>query len=420
MASILVMGCMWGDEAKAKIVDYLAGEARFVVRFQGGSNAGHTIVHQGKKYVFHTVPSGIMYPEVKCLIGMGVVIEPQALLNEIADLEKQGLKVEGRLMIDYRAGLVLPLHKELDSGHEENLGKAFIGTTHRGIGPAYSDLTARVAIRWEDLAHPGYLKERLEALYRYHHRDITAADIKSQIAELRRCYKLLHKYTGNVEQELHAAYYEDANILFEGAQGSLLDLGFGSYPYVTSSRVMTDGVGIGTGFSSRYLDKVIGVYKAYGTRVGEGPMPTELKNKTGEQIRKTGNEYGATTGRPRRIGWFDAVAGAQTARINALDSFALTCLDVLSGIVELKICTAYSYKNVSGKNFISHPLELKQVKPIYESFKGWEEDLGKCKNLKKLPKAARDYLKALEELLNIPLEIVSVGRERSQTFMISR
>ncbi len=411
---------MWGDEAKAKIVDYLASEAKYVVRFQGGSNAGHTIVHKGKKYVFHTVPSGILFPETACLIGMGVVIEPGALLAEIAALEEQGLSVEGRLMIDYRAGLVLPLHKELDSGHEQDLGKAFIGTTQRGIGPAYSDLTARVGLRWQDLEYPKYLKERLEAMYRYHQRQISDADLKIQIDELRHIHKLLKRYTGNVEIKLHEAYYADANILFEGAQGSLLDLGFGTYPYVTSSRVMTDGVGIGTGFSSRYLDKVIGVYKAYGTRVGEGPMPTELKNKTGEQIRKTGNEYGATTGRPRRIGWFDAVAGAQTARINALDSFALTCLDVLSGLAELKICTRYQLDGKETTELVSHPSQAGKVKPVYETFQGWDADISACKSLKKLPKAARDYLKALEDLLNIPLEIVSVGRERSQTFMISR
>jgi len=420
MSSILVLGCMWGDEAKAKIVDYLAEEARYVVRFQGGSNAGHTIVTNGKKYVFHTVPSGILYPEVTCLIGAGVVIEPSALLDEIKALEAQDLQVQGRLIIDPRAALVLPLHKELDAGGEKRLGKAMIGTTQRGIGPAYSDLTARTGIRLEDLAYPEYLKERLIALYNYHHRKLSASEADKMTAELQKYYRQLKKYLGNVEQVIYKAYSADENLLFEGAQGSLLDLGFGSYPYVTSSRVLTDGVGSGTGFSARYLDKVIGIYKAYGTRVGEGPMPTELHDEIGERIRQTGHEYGATTGRPRRIGWFDAVAGAQTARINALDSFALTCLDVLSGLSELKVCTAYQIKRKVVDGFVSHPLELQQVKPVYEVFAGWDADISKCKSFAKLPEAARRYLQAIEGYLGIPLQIISVGRERKQTFIMPK
>ena len=418
MSSILVLGCMWGDEAKAKIVDYLAEDASYVVRFQGGSNAGHTIVTEGKKYVFHTVPSGILYPEVTCLIGAGVVIEPEALLNEIKGLEAQGLQVQGRLIIDYRAAVVLPLHKELDAGGEKRLGKAQIGTTQRGIGPAYSDLSARTAIRLEDLAYPEYLNQRLTALYQYHHKKPKANEVADLAKTLQKNYRELKKYLGNVEGIIHTAYAADKNLLFEGAQGSLLDLSFGSYPYVTSSRVLTDGVGIGTGFSARNLDNVIGIYKAYGTRVGEGPMPTELLDATGDKIRETGHEYGSTTGRPRRIGWFDAVAGAYTARINALDSFALTCLDVLSGLPELKICTAYKLKKKVLSGFVGHPLELQQVTPVYESYAGWDKDISKCKHFSNLPANAQNYLKAVEGHLDLPLEIVSVGRERSQTFII--
>ncbi|GAB1467562.1 adenylosuccinate synthase [Candidatus Cloacimonadota bacterium] len=418
MSSTLVIGCMWGDEAKAKIVDYLGGNAHFVVRFQGGSNAGHTIVTGGKKYVFHSIPSGILYPKTTCLIGSGVVIDPIAFLEEVKALEASGLNLEKRILIDKRAGLVLPLHKSLDEDNELRLKGSKIGTTKRGIGPAYSDLTARVGLRIMDLAYPEYLKQRLEELYAYHKIQISATLLKQQLLALEQAYEVLAPYITDVESLLNLGCNKDTNILFEGAQGALLDLNYGSYPYVTSSRVMTDAVGTGTGFSTRKIDNVVGVYKAYCTRVGEGPFPTELFDATGDRIRTTGHEFGSTTGRPRRIGWFDAVAASYSARINDLDSMALTCLDVLSGIEELEICTAYEYMGEKTDLFLSHPMELEQVKPIYQTFKGWDEDISSCLGKNKLPKAAQHYLDAIAELVKVPISIVSVGKDRRQTFCI--
>ena len=419
MSSILILGCMWGDEAKAKIVDYLGANTDVVVRFQGGNNAGHTIVTGGKKYVFHAIPSGILYPKTKCFIGSGVVIDPFDLLEEIKLLEANGLKLTKRLYIDKRAGVVLPLHKMLDERNEKRLAEAKIGTTKRGICPAYSDLTARVGIRMMDLAHPEYLIPRVAELYSYHGIEISDSDLEKEIIPLLKAMEKLLYYINDVEVLLALAENKGERILFEGAQGALLDLTYGSYPYVTSSRVMTDAVGIGTGYSARNLDKVLGVYKAYCTRVGEGPFPTEIDDETATRIRTIGNEFGSTTGRPRRIGWFDTVAGKYSARINTVDTFALTCLDVLSGLPQIKLCTAYEYHGEEIDLFLSHPMELQQIKPVYEELPGWEEDISACRSKSKLPKAAQHYLEALEDYLRIPVEIVSVGKDRKQTFKIN-
>ncbi|HNQ43885.1 MAG TPA: adenylosuccinate synthase, partial [Candidatus Cloacimonadota bacterium] len=318
MASIAVLGCMWGDEAKAKIIDYLGADVDFVVRFQGGSNAGHTIVAEGRKYVFHTIPSGILYPGSQCLIGAGVVIDPFSLIQEIMDLETTGLKLQSRLKIDDRAGLVLPLHQELDLGSEARLKGSKIGTTGRGIGPAYADLVARTGLRIGDLAHPRFLRQRLTELYDYHQIEISSAALNELISRLKEAYKYMKSYIAPISPILHEARQRDAKILFEGAQGSLLDRTWGTYPYVTSSHTIADAIGGGTGYSVRHIDKVIGVYKAYSTRVGEGPFPTELFDELGQTIRITGNEFGSTTGRPRRVGWFDGVMAAYTARLSGI------------------------------------------------------------------------------------------------------
>jgi adenylosuccinate synthase len=416
MSAIAVLGCMWGDEAKAKIVDYLGDTADYVVRFQGGSNAGHTIVLDGKKFVFHTVPSGILYPKTRCLIGAGVVIDPLSLVKEIQDLEACGLSFARRLIIDEKAGIVLSLHQELDSSNEQRLKEAKIGTTGRGIGPAYADMTARSGIRLGDLAHPAYLKQRLKELYRYHGHAADTKSINEVTTQLSQAWKVLKKYTGSVEQILHEARISGASIMFEGAQGTLLDRIWGSYPYVTSSNTIVDAVGIGTGYSARLIDEVLGIFKAYATRVGEGPFPTELDGPLADQIRRQGNEFGATTGRPRRIGYFDAVLAAYTARLNTLDGIALTLLDVLSGIEDLRICVGYKYKNKVLTTPPAHPVELSKVKPLYLSLKGWEEDISAVRSLDALPQNARIYLEAIEDLLEIPVKIVSVGKERKQTF----
>ena len=418
MSSLIVLGCMWGDEAKAKIVDFLGASADAVVRFQGGANAGHTIVLEGKKYVFHSVPSGIIYPRAKCVIGAGTVIDPFGLQEEIQDLISQGVDFSGRLFIDERAGLVLPLHKKLDSSSEKALGKNKIGTTGKGIGPAYSDLTARRNLRVGDLAHPDWLKLRLQGLYEAHGEVIGARALNAELKLLAAVWKFLEPYVAQTDVLVRQWYLQGEYILFEGAQGTLLDLGFGTYPFVTSSHTIAGGASTGTGFPPRWLDKTLGVFKAYGTRVGEGPFPTELFDATAERIRKTGNEYGATTGRPRRIGWFDAVAGKYTASLNGVNGIAVTLLDVLSGIPELKICTGYWASGTKLSGYPSHPLDLEAVEPEYLTLAGWEADLGKARSLGKLPKNAREYLDAIQDLLEVPIEIVSVGSDRSQTIVV--
>jgi adenylosuccinate synthase len=407
---------MWGDEAKAKIVDYLGDNTDFVVRFQGGSNAGHTIVVEGKKYVFHAVPSGILYPGTKCVIGAGVVIDPFSLVEEIRALENSGIDFAKRLFIDERTGVVLPLHQELDRRGESLLQSSRIGTTGRGIGPAYADLTARTGIRMMDMAHPAYLKRRISELYQYHGREIQPAQLKELTDGLKACWNELKQYVAQTFSLLHDAHKQDARILFEGAQGTMLDRSWGTYPYVTSSNTIVDAIGTGAGFSARNLDDVLGVFKAYCTRVGEGPFPTEISGALADTIRKQGNEFGATTGRPRRIGHFDAVMASFTATLNTLDGIALTLLDVLSGIEELKICVGYELGGKMLSTPPSHPLDLQKVQPFYTVLKGWDEDLSGAKSLTALPYNAKVYLEAIEDLLELPIRIVSVGKERSQTF----
>lgn len=416
MPAIAVLGCMWGDEAKAKIVDYLGTDTEFVVRFQGGSNAGHTIVVEGKKYVFHAVPSGILYPGTKCVIGAGVVIDPISLVSEIQELENSGIDFNQRLFIDERAGVVLPLHRELDTISEGMLKSGKIGTTGRGIGPAYADMTARAGIRIIDLAHPSYLKRRLRELYQYHGRSLDNAGLKDVSQTLAMCWERLRGYVAPTFGMLQEAHKRDAGILFEGAQGTMLDRSWGTYPYVTSSNTLVDAIGTGAGFSARKLDEVLGVYKAYCTRVGEGPFPTEIHDELAQKIRIQGNEFGATTGRPRRIGHFDAVLASYTATLNCLDGIAVTLLDVLSGIEELKICVGYKL----GKRVLSeppaHPLDLQKVQPVYTVLSGWEEDITQARSMAALPANARIYLEAIQDLLELPVKIVSVGKQRHQTF----
>lgn len=418
MSSLTVLGCLWGDEAKAKIVDFLGASADVVVRFQGGANAGHTIVLDDKKYVFHTVPSGILYPATKCVIATGTVIDPYGLRDEMQSLMRQGIDFAGRLFIDTRAGLVLPLHKSLDSSTEEDLGKSKIGTTGKGIGPAYADQTARCGIRLGDLAYPDWLKQRLQSLYRFHGQKISAPELKRELQSLATAWAFLQPFVLPVDGLLRQWYLAGDFILFEGAQGTLLDLSYGTYPYVTSSLTMSGGVSTGAGFPPRWLDKIIGVYKAYATRVGEGPFPTEHFDTTASRIRKVGNEFGATTGRPRRIGWFDAVAAKYTAELNGIQSMAITLLDVLSGIPELKICTGYWKGGVKLPGFASHPLELAQVEPEFLTLPGWDADISSVRSLARLPKAAREYLEAIQDLLETPVELVSVGKDRNQTIVI--
>jgi len=410
MNSIAVLGCAWGDEAKAKIVDVLAKDADYVVRFQGGNNAGHTIKLEDKKYVFHLVPSGILYPDKTCLIGSGVVIDPFQLLQEINELKEQGISFENRFFIDPRAQIVLPLHKELDGKAESDSKQTNIGTTKRGIGPCYSDAIARYGIRFGDLFDEQYLLERLNNIVRFH--NYPESDVDIMLTMLKDVTGELRPFLKQIPYLLNDA--TDNTILFEGAQGTLLDVTFGTYPFVTSSHTSTGGIAIGTGFGNR-VDRIVGIFKSYYTRVGKGPFPTELNNEVGEKIRIQGNEFGATTGRPRRCGWFDAVAAKFTTMVNGIDEIAFTLLDVLSGFDTINVCTHYKIGDRITDEFPASAKELEQAIPQYIELPGWQEDITAITEYKNLPDNAKKYIDKIEEILNKRITIVSVGPERGQT-----
>lgn len=410
MSSTAVLGCMWGDEAKAKIVDVLAIDADMVVRFQGGNNAGHTIKLGEHKYVFHLVPSGILYPEKECVLGSGVVIDIVAMNEEIEKLKQQGVSFRGRFFIDPRAQIVLPIHRELDAGKEETR-KNKIGTTKRGIGPCYADAISRVGIRFGDLFRREYLISRLENNFQYHNIDgadaaALADELMKNALPLKECLKQVPYYLADSA---------DKKILFEGAQGSLLDVYFGSYPFVTSSHTISGGISVGAGYPHNKIGKVVGVYKSYYTRVGSGPFPTELHDELGKQIRTQGNEFGSTTGRPRRCGWFDLVAAKFTAMLNGLDEVALTLVDVLSGLPELKICTSYLLDGKEITEFPFNPEDIARVDPQYISMPTWGDDITGIREYDDLPINTKNYVEKIEELLGVRVSIVSVGPERSQT-----
>jgi adenylosuccinate synthase len=418
MSSLAILGCMFGDEAKAKIVDVLAKDADIVVRFQGGNNAGHTIWLDGKKYVFHMVPSGILYPNMICALGSGVVIDPFELIDEMNHLRAEGIDFANRFFIDPRAAIVLPLHKILDKGSENTTGIVKIGTTQRGIGPAYTDAIARWGIRLSDLYHPSHLSHRIKNLFHAHHINIDDDELQRLDSELIRVAEILKPHVRQIPYLLHEAEASGKQILFEGAQGSLLDITFGTYPFVTSSHTIAGGISTGTGFPPHHPLKVVGVYKSYVTRVGEGPLPTELKNAIGDQIREQGHEYGATTGRPRRCGWFDGFAARFTVMINGVDEIALTLLDVLTGIETIKICTGYKYEGELLYEFPAETQLLEKIEPIYAEYPGWKEDITGCRKIEELPENCKMYVKAISDLLVRPITIISVGQDRSQTIFI--
>ena len=412
MGSTAVLGCAWGDEAKAKIVDVLAKDADYIIRFQGGNNAGHTININNKKYVFHLVPSGILYPEKICIIGSGVVIDPFQLIGEINNLESKGISFENRFYIDPRTQIVLPLHIELDGKQENNIEQVKIGTTKKGIGPCYSDAVSRTGIRFGDLFEKAYLIQRINNLLSFHGHGRTSQNAEALAVKLMEAGKRLQPYLKQIPYLLQKI--SNKKLLFEGAQGSLLDIYFGTYPFVTSSHTIVGGIPVGTGYSKK-IDRIVGVYKSYYTRVGEGPFPTELLDEIGERIRVRGNEYGSTTGRPRRCGWFDAVAAKFTAMINNIDEIALTLLDVLSGIDKLKICTKYNIDAQLTDEFPYSANTLYKTKPEYIELEGWKEDISDIKDYNKLPENAKRYVATIEEILEQKINIVSVGPNRSQT-----
>lgn len=434
MPVTVVLGSQWGDEGKGKVVDLLAQGAHIVARYQGGANAGHTIkLPDGREFVLHLIPSGIFHKDCICVIGNGVVIDPVALREEIAMLEAAGVSVKGRLFISHNAHLIMPYHKQIDRASEERLKKSVkgvaVGTTGRGIGPAYEDKFSRKGIRIVDLLDRNLLGEKLriniaeknELLTKFY--DSTdLCDVEQIISEYEVFDMEMDPYITDTALLLNNAVREGKNILLEGAQAALLDIDFGTYPFVTSSNPTAGGACTGSGIPPTAISKVVAVVKAYATRVGNGPFPTELLDATGEELRKVGREYGATTGRPRRCGWLDAVAVRYTSMINGVTSLALTKLDVLSGQSEIKLCT--SYERISdGKrieNFTNDLKLLADIRPVYETYEGWAADaLNGITRRKDLPKAVEIYLAAIEKSIGIPLGLISLGPGRNETLVES-
>ncbi len=420
MPSSIVIGTQWGDEGKGKIIDILASKAEVVVRSQGGNNAGHTVVNNGVTYKLHLIPSGILYPDTLCLIGAGVVIDPKNFLEELEMLKERKISTKN-LKIDPRAHVVMPWHIVLDGLSEEFRGNSDIGTTKRGIGPTYMDKYERCGLRMYDLIHPEIFKEKAAATGRLKNKIITevyggeALDIDAIISEYTEYGKILAPFVDDVSVLAFDAYKSGKNIMFEGAQATLLDIDYGTYPYVTSSHPVSGGVCTGTGIGPKMIDRIIGVAKAYTTRVGKGPFPTELNDEIGEKIRNVGGEFGTTTGRPRRTGWFDAVILRHSVRVNGLDGIALNKLDTLSGLGELKICTAY--KKPDGTTIENFPAALEDLNgctPVYESVKGFNEDISGCRTYEELPQACKDYIKRVEELCGCPVVMIGIGPDRSQ------
>ncbi len=422
--SVVVLGAQWGDEGKGKIVDLLTEKIGAVVRFQGGHNAGHTLVIGGKKTVLHLIPSGILRADTLCLIGNGVVLSPAALKKEIAELEATGVDVRSRLKISPATPLIMPYHIALDQAREKAAGGKAIGTTGRGIGPAYEDKVARRGIRVADLKYPVELAEKLHSALDYHNFVLTkylgvdAVDFQQTYDEALAFGEYVEPMKTDIAGLLHDLRKQGKKVMFEGAQGSLLDIDHGTYPYVTSSNTTVGGALAGTGVGADSIDYVLGIAKAYATRVGGGPFPTELHDETGEDIRKRGQEFGATTGRPRRCGWIDIVALKRAVAINGISGLCITKLDILDGMPSLKMCIAYKYH---GKQSEYAPLDAQgwdQCEPVYLEFPGWNETTAGITEWDKLPPAARAYLRALEELSGCPLAIVSTGPDRDATIIL--
>lgn len=422
--NVVVLGTQWGDEGKGKIVDLLTEQVKYVARFQGGHNAGHTLVIEGKKTVLHLIPSGILHDGVRCLIGNGVVLAPDALMKEIAELEANDVPVRERLRLSPACPLILPYHVALDVARENARGDAKIGTTCRGIGPAYEDKVARRGLRLGDLLNFERFAPKLKEVIDYHNFALTqyykadAVDYEQVLQECLAFAEQLKPMIADVTDTLHCAREAGENILFEGAQGSLLDIDHGTYPFVTSSNTTAGGTATGSGFGPLYLDYVLGITKAYTTRVGSGPFPTELHCAVGEHLGVKGREFGATTGRKRRTGWFDAVALRHAVRINSISGICLTKLDVLDGLEEVKICIGY--QDEAGKD-TGIPIDSEgweRVTPIYESLPGWSESTEGVQTLDALPENARNYIKRLEQLIGAPVDIISTGPDRVETIVL--
>ena len=425
MANVVVVGTQWGDEGKGKVVDLLSESADYIVRFQGGNNAGHTLVVEDEKFILHLIPSGILHPNKTCCIGNGVVVDPGVLLGEIENLSSHQVQVSpDNLVISGQAHVIMTYHQAVDNARELRKGKSKIGTTGRGIGPCYEDKASRAGIRFHELINPKMFTEKLKANLEeknfYLEKFLGAKPLDyNQIADQYLAYgEQLRPYAGNVSELLDRGRRQGKNILFEGAQGTHLDIDHGTYPFVTSSNVVAGGACSGAGIGPTRIDTVIGICKAYTTRVGGGPFPTELEDEVGKHLQKVGAEFGSTTGRPRRCGWLDMVVLKNAARLNGLTSLTITKLDVLSGLEQIRIATSYVHGTSSMENFPNECFTLESCKPSYMDFAGWSEDITSARTFSDLPANTQSYLRAIEELAEIPLSIVSVGPGREQTIMM--
>lgn len=418
-----MIGAQWGDEGKGKITDLLSKSADVVVRYQGGVNAGHTVVVQDRTFKLHLIPSGILYPKTECIIGSGTVIDPKVLLEELDQLEKLNVSTSN-LLISETAHVTMPYHRLIDQASEERRGSHKIGTTKRGIGPTYADKSERIGIRIVDLMDSEGLKDQLRWTVEYKNvileklYDLPPLDPKAVVDEYLGYAERLRPHVVDSSVRIAEAVRKRRNILFEGAQGTLLDLDHGTYPYVTSSNPVAGGACVGAGVGPTIIDRVIGVAKAYTTRVGEGPFPTELDGELGQVLCDRGAEFGTTTGRKRRCGWFDAVIGRYAVRINGLDCLAITKLDVLDELEEIKVCIAYELDGERCIDFPSNARQFARCRPIYKTLPGWKQSTADCRSLEDLPSQALDYLKFLAELMDVPIAIVSLGASRDQTIIV--
>jgi len=416
-----VIGLQWGDEGKGKVVDVLAAQSDIVVRYGGGANAGHTVIVGDERFALHLLPSGSVRPETTCVIASAVVVDPEVLTEEIEGLAQRGISLEGRLLVSENAHVVLDYHKHEDRLREESLGKNKIGTTIRGIGPCYADKVGRsYAVRMGDLRNLDRLKKKLESIIKYKNKLFGALygaepiDVEDIFDKCRSFADNLLPFVTDTTEFLHGAVAAGSSILFEGAQGSLLDLDHGTFPYVTSSNSSPLGMPSGSGVPAKVVDKFIGVAKAYTTRVGAGPFPAEQDNETGQYIRERGHEYGTTTGRPRRCGWFDAVAVAYSAALGAIDEVAMMHLDTLTGLEQLNICSAYEIDNQIKTFFPANIDRLEKAKAVYETLDGWNDDITEVRDFAELPEKARKYVLRVEELIKTPITMIGVGPRRDQ------
>jgi adenylosuccinate synthase len=425
MPNVAVIGAQWGDEGKGKIVDLFSRDAHVVVRFQGGNNAGHTLVVDGKKTILHLIPSGALHPKKLCVIGNGVVVDPEVLLDEIRRLKARGHLIDDAgLRISEEAHLIMPYHKAIDLARERLRGKGKIGTTGRGIGPAYEDKVARSGIRFVDLMERDTFRDKLS--YNIKEKNIyLKAILKEKTLRFDKIFdaycgyaRKLKKYVTNTELLLHEKMSAGKKVLFEGAQGTLLDVDHGTYPYVTSSNTVTGGICTGAGVRPKDIDCIVGISKAYTTRVGSGPFPTELKGPAGEKLKQDGDEYGSTTGRPRRCGWLDAVGLRYAVRINGITAIALTKLDVLSGFQTIPICVAYRSRGKVWQDFPASSKVMESAEPVWEEMDGWERPIAHARKFSDLPKNARQYVRRLEDILQTSITLISVGPGRDQTILL--